>query len=58
MKKFLIKILLIVILSTLSGILISLFDNYRVTIFILIATGYLDCVIFNYEIFFNNKEEK
>lgn len=58
MKKILIKILLIVILSTLSGILISLFDNYRVTIFILIATGYLDCVIFNYEIFRNNKEEK
>ena len=66
MKKILIKILLVIILSIIAGTLTSLFwDNYIVIIFILITAGYLDCVIFNYEKIYyyeknfnNNKEEK
>lgn len=64
MKKILIKILLVIILSIIVGMLTSIFwDNYRVVIFILVTAGYLDCFILNYEKIFyyeknfnNNKE--
>ena len=66
MKKILIKILLVIILSIIAEMLTSIFwDNYRVVIFILVTAGYLDCVIFNYEKIYyyeknfnNNKEER
>lgn len=51
MKCILLKLLLILILATITGILVSLFEDYRIRVFIITLYGYFSCIILNYEKF-------
>lgn len=52
MEKFIMKILMIIVVAILSSLLIDSFNSYKVTTYVLICTGYINCIICNYEVFF------
>lgn len=59
MKRILFKILLILVLSTITAILDSAFEDYRIKTTISIFYGYYSCYILNYEnLKMTNKKEE
>lgn len=55
MKRILLKLLLILVLATITGILESAFEDYRIKTTISIFYGYYSCYILNYEKFKDDK---
>lgn len=51
MKHIFLKLLLILIQSIITGVLVSLFEDYRIRVFIMILHGYFSCIILNYKKF-------
>lgn len=49
MKHIFLKLLLILIQSIITGVLVSLFEDYRIRVFIMILYGYFSCIILNYK---------
>lgn len=54
-KTILLKIIGIVIFAVLTGVLASVFEDYRFSTFITTFYGYFSCYILNYEKFINNQ---
>jgi len=55
MKRMLLEILLILVFSTITAILDSAFEDYRIKTAIAIFYGYCACYILNYEKFKDDK---